>query len=368
MDNQSKNKYSLSIFFPFYNEEENIRSALEQTISTLEGLEDVSEYEVIAVDDGSHDRTRAIAEDFAKENDHVRVIAHGKNFGYGKALITGISNARYDYIFFTDGDLQFDIREIRKLTAFVPEYEVVIGYRAPRRDPFMRLLNAKGWNLLNRFIFGLKIKDIDCAFKLFKRGLVQNMTLMTGGAMLSAELLIRIERKGTKIKEVPVTHLPRTRGSPTGAKLSVIARAFKELWWLYRNTDLGNTFPLQAIMFAIVGVMNTAVDVIVYYLLTRHAAFFSSHLITARVISFTLGSFCSFILNRWWTFGKRGAVRVAELARFYTTVVTSLVIGVGSMYLFIKIFDFHDLVAVGLSVIITFVWNFTFSKLWVFKK
>lgn len=362
------NKYSLSVFLPFYNEEENIRSALEQTVATLEGIEEISEYEIIVVDDGSCDRTRQIAEDVAKENDRIRLVAHNGNLGYGEALISGIRAARYDYVFFTDGDLQFDISELRKLTVHIPRHEVVIGYRAHRRDPFIRLLNAKGWNLLNRLFFGLKIKDIDCAFKLFKRELVQNMTLVSGGAMLSAELLIRIQQKGVEIKEVPVTHLPREKGSPTGAKPSVIARAFKELWWIYRNTDLGNVSYIQIARFMMVGIVNTIVDVVVYYFLTRYTTFFPAHITSTRIISFLSGSVCSFVLNRVWTFEKRGAVGAFEFVKFYTTVGTSLVIGVASMQLFMKVFYLYDLIALGFSVIVTFVWSFTVSKLWVFKK
>ena len=367
-DDKVPNKYSLSVFLPFYNEEGNIRSALDQTVAVLGRMKEISEYEIIVVDDGSHDRTRQVAEELVKENDHIRLIVHNGNLGYGQALVSGIRAARYDYIFFTDGDLQFDIGELRKLTAYIPEHEVVIGYRAHRRDPFMRLLNAKGWNFLNRLFFGLKVKDIDCAFKLFRRELVQNMTSVSGGAMLSAELLIRIQRKGIEIKEIPVTHLPRKKGSPTGAKVGVIVRAFGELWWLYRNTNLGNPSFLQAIRFITVGIMNTVVDVIVYYFLTRYTTFFPAHITSTRIISFLSGSVCSFVLNRVWTFEKRGAVGAFEFVKFYVTIGASLIIGVASMQLFIKVFHLYDLIALGFSVIITFAWNFTISKLWVFKK
>src|SRR4029077_5194980 len=138
--------------------------------------------------------------------------------GYGAALKTGMREAAMDYVFFTDADLQFDILELQNLLVHVSQYPVVIGYRAPRKDPFMRLLNARGWKLLNRLPFGLKVRDIDCAFKLFKRSELQCLRLRSQGAMISAETLIRPSRKKVAIKEVPVSHLPRVAGSPTGAK------------------------------------------------------------------------------------------------------------------------------------------------------
>ncbi len=362
----ASNKYSISVFLPFFNEEGNIRSAISQTIETLENMENISDYEVIAVDDGSHDKTREIAEEMARENAKIRIVGHKKNLGYGQAVKSGIANAHFEYVFFTDGDLQFDIGEIKKLTGYVPEYDVVIGYRHNRQDPFVRLLNAKVWNMLNGLVFGLKAKDIDCAFKLFKREAIADIALISSGAMLSAELLIRLQNAGVKIKEVPVTHLPRKKGSPTGAKLSVIMKALSEFWFLYRNTEFSNASTFQVIKFMAVGVANTAVDFVVYYLLTRHTEFFAFHVATTRVLSFLSGSICSFILNRIWTFGKRDRVRTKEVVRFYITVLTSLVIGVVSMQLFISVFHLYDLLALGISLLFTFIWNFCISKLWVF--
>jgi glycosyltransferase involved in cell wall biosynthesis len=227
---------SLSIFFPAYNEEDNIAEAVRQAEEAVKGITDT--YEIIIVDDGSKDKTGQIADSLAKENPHIKVIHHSPNQGYGGAVWSGIQAAKYEYVFFTDADLQFDVRELSKLIEFIPRYEVVLGYRAKRKDPFMRLLNAKGWNILNRLLFGLRVKDIDCAFKLFKRDVVKDLPVKSRGAMLSAEMLIRLERKGVIFREVPVTHLPRLKGSPTGAKPAVILRAFKEMMLVY-NSDLG---------------------------------------------------------------------------------------------------------------------------------
>jgi hypothetical protein len=133
------------------------------------------------------------------------------------------------------------LEELKDLVQYVPDHDVVIGYRAKRRDPLMRLLNAKGWNILNRMLFGLRVRDIDCAFKLFKRDLVKDLPVKARGAMLSAEFLIRLQRRGIIFKEIPVTHLPRLKGSPTGAKPAVIIRAFKEMLQIYNN-ELGDAF------------------------------------------------------------------------------------------------------------------------------
>src|SRR3989344_1765246 len=232
-----KRNISLSIFFPTYNEEDSILRTVLEAEAVVKNITDT--YEIIIVDDGSVDRTPQIAERLAAENAKVRVVRHYRNQGYGAALWSGLQASRYEHVFFTDADLQFNVSELTKLTDFVPEYEAVLGYRAPRHDSFMRLLNAWGWNKLNWLLFGLKVNDIDCAFKLFKRTTVASLPLKARGAMISAEMLILLLRKGVAWKEVPVTHLPRKAGVATGAKISVIIRAFRELFAMYRS-DVGN--------------------------------------------------------------------------------------------------------------------------------
>ena len=281
-----KNKYSLSVFLPFYNEEKNINLAIERAVLALENMKRISDYEIIIVDDGSSDSTKKIAENIVKKNKKIKLVSHSKNLGYGNALLSGIKAARYDYVFFTDGDLQFNINEISKLFEYIPEYKAVVGYRHPRKDSFMRIVNAKIWNIANRCVFGLKIKDIDCAFKLFERKTVTGLNLSSGGAMVSAEMLIRLQRLGIKIKEVPITHFYRKNGAPTGAKPAVIIRALKEFTWLYLNTELGNKTYIQAFKFMCVGVINTLADIVVYFVLTRGTVLFASHISMARIVSF----------------------------------------------------------------------------------
>lgn len=224
---------SISIFFPAYNEGENIERAIKTAKAVIQKITD--QYEIVVVNDGSRDNTGEIIDRLATEDIRIRAIHHKKNLGYGDALWTGIQNAKNEWFFFTDADLQFDFDEINKLIEYIPEYKVILGYRAPRKDSFMRLVNAWGWNLLVRLLFGLKVRDIDCAFKLFDRKIVASLPLLTRGATMSAEILIRLMKNGEKWIEVPVSHFPRKFGSPTGAKISVIARAFRELFKLYKK-------------------------------------------------------------------------------------------------------------------------------------
>jgi glycosyltransferase involved in cell wall biosynthesis len=226
---------SISLFFPAYNEEKNIGESITKALDVLKQI--TSTYEIIVVNDGSKDNTSIVVNEFAKNNSNVRLIEHQKNKGYGEGLKSGISAARYEYIFFTDSDLQFDLNELKIFIGYVPEYDMVVGYRKNRSDHIIRLVNAKLWNVANRILFGLKIRDMDCAFKLFRRDLAQNISLTTGGAMTSVEIFIKFKDLGAKIKELPVTHLPRKAGFQTGANLNVILRAFNEMFkvFLVRN-------------------------------------------------------------------------------------------------------------------------------------
>ncbi len=356
---------SLSLFFPAYNEEDNIEQSVMQADAILKEV--AKTYEIIVVNDGSKDKTGPIADQLSKKNSHVRVVHHPKNQGYGAAVYSGLHAARYDYVFFTDADLQFNLHELKQLTKYVPEYQAVLGYRAKRRDPFMRLANAKGWNALNRALFGLRVKDIDCAFKLLDRNIVKDLPIKSRGAMVSAELLIRLQRMGVRFKEVPVTHLPRRQGSPTGARPDVIMRAFRELFSMYRG-ELGNVTHREAVKFAIVGGVNTVIDIILYFLLTRFIAFFGDHLLVAKAFSFGTASISSFIANRRWTFRRKSPLHFMEIVRFYTTVAIAVVINVACLSIFLRLYRAYDLPAVITATFFTFAWNFFVSKFWVFRQ
>lgn len=221
---------SLSIFMPCYNEEANVervaRAALEAGGRVTDDLE------VIIVNDGSRDRTGEIADRLAGEDARVRAVHNVPNQGYGGAVVRGLAEARKEWIFFTDGDGQFDMNEIPLLVALLERCDVAVGYRLKRADPWIRKVNAWAWCSLVRALFGLKVRDIDCAFKLLPRRLMSEIRLESRGALISTELLARAARAGFRIEEVGVHHYPRVAGSQTGANFRVILRAFRELFKL----------------------------------------------------------------------------------------------------------------------------------------
>jgi len=234
MKNQgAEMELKISAFFPAHNEEANVESLTRKLSNVLSEL--CSDYEVIIVNDGSTDRTKELSEALVKENPHVRLVNHEVNKGYGAALKSGFYSCRFDWIFFTDGDNQFDAAEISKLAELAGENDFVAGFRMNRKDPFHRKLNAKMWGMLVNMLFRLNIKDVDCAFKLMKKEIVDKEKLVADGAMISTELLARAKKGGYKIAQVGVNHYPRTAGQQSGAKLSVILKAFVELFRLYRK-------------------------------------------------------------------------------------------------------------------------------------
>jgi len=224
---------------PAYNEEANVGEMIEDSISIISKVTD--DYEVIAVDDGSADGTARVIQEKAEIYPQVRLVQHEVNLGYGAAVYDGFAAATKELIFFTDGDRQFVLDEINKLLPLIEEADMVVGYRAPREDPPLRVLYGKGWSMLVTLLFGYTARDIDCAFKLFKREIITDIgdQIESRGATFSAEWLVRTKRAGYRIVEVPVTHLPRVAGAQTGARLDVITRAFKELarfrWTLWRE-------------------------------------------------------------------------------------------------------------------------------------
>jgi glycosyltransferase involved in cell wall biosynthesis len=218
---------AISAVLPAYNEEAIIADTARTMASVLADL--VDDYEVIVVNDGSRDATAARVEAVNAENPRVRLISHAVNRGYGSALATGFSGATKELIFLTDGDKQFDVRELASFLPLIEGIDLVIGFRHPRRDPFMRRLNGWGWSRLVNLLFGYTARDVDCAFKLFRRQVWQTIHVESGGATFSAEFLIKARRAGFLIREQHVTHLPRTAGRATGARPDVILRAFRDL-------------------------------------------------------------------------------------------------------------------------------------------
>lgn len=225
---------SLTVFFPCYNEEANVRRVTEAALNMAKRV--ARRYEVIIVNDGSRDRTGEIADALATEHpDHVRAAHNNPNRGYGGALQRGFREARYDWIFYTDGDGQFDFEEIDKLIPLLQRYDIASAYRMDRQDPWMRKLNAACWGTLVRMLFRMNVRDIDCAFKIYPKRFIDAVELKSEGALIDTEMLARALRAGLTVGQVGVHHYPRTAGEQTGAKLSVILRAFRELLRLRRH-------------------------------------------------------------------------------------------------------------------------------------
>ena len=231
---------ALSVFFPCYNEEQNVEQLVNEALQALNGL--VQQYEILIINDGSSDNTGSIANALQQKHDTVRVIHHETNKGYGAALISGFRNARYEYVFFTDGDNQFYMREIKLLLKEIGGADGVLGFRKNRKDPWHRIWYSRSWNMLVRIMFGLRVKDLNCAFKIIKKHYLDKIILNSSGAMITAEFLIRLKIAGARFKEVGVTHRPRTFGTQTGGNPKVILRAFRELFKLRRELKPQNNF------------------------------------------------------------------------------------------------------------------------------
>lgn len=221
---------SISVCMPAYNEEPNLPGMIKDVVDVMRTR--TTDFEIVVTNDGSKDRTGAVLQELAQQYPQLRPVDHPVNQGYGAAVYTAITHASKDLIFFTDSDRQFRLDEIDRLLPYIGEADMVVGFRAPRRDPPLRVLFGKGWSGLVTVLFGYTARDIDCAFKLFRRQVIETVGphIQSRGATFSAEFLVRTKRAGFTIKEVPVSHLPRTAGSPTGAKPHVILRAFRELW------------------------------------------------------------------------------------------------------------------------------------------
>ncbi len=234
MADESKSKGSgvvqeLSVVLPAFNEEANIEAVVRNCVAYL--AQRIPNYELLVVNDGSHDRTGEILDRLVGEFATLRPLHHPQNRGYGAALRTGFGAAAKRFVFYMDGDGQFDIRDLDKLLPLVTDDDhIVTGFRIERRDPFMRRLNAKLFgNFLVRVMLGVRVRDLNCAFKLIPKKVFDRIALESTGALINAELYGRAVRRGFRIKEVGVHHYPRTAGVQTGAHLSVILRAFYDL-------------------------------------------------------------------------------------------------------------------------------------------
>ncbi len=219
---------SLSIFFPAFNEEANIKTTVARALEIAPKI--ASKFEILVIDDGSRDKTAKVVGDIAEIEKTVRLISHHKNLGYGAALKSGFYSSKFDYIVYMDSDGQYDFEDITKMIEKIKDADIVAGFRIKRADNFNRVVYAKLWNLLLKALFGISVRDIDCGFKLIKRKVLDSISrLESNGATISAELLTKAKKKGFKIDQVGLIHKPRVFGVNTHGNPLHIFRAFYDI-------------------------------------------------------------------------------------------------------------------------------------------
>ena len=226
----------LSVFFPAYNEEKNIKNTVEKAIKVLNKVAQV--WEIIIVNDGSKDKTGVIADELAKADNRIRVIHHSPNRGYGAALKSGFYNSKYPWIVFTDSDGKFNFSQLPNFINKQKETgaDLVVGYYIKRAVPFYRKLNTFLWQVVVRVLFNLKVRDIDCGFKLISKSVIDSIPKLESerGAFISSEFLIKAQKSGFKIVEIGAKHYRATRPG-TGSKLNVIIKSFIDLFKLWKK-------------------------------------------------------------------------------------------------------------------------------------
>lgn len=225
----------ISVFFPAYNEEKNIKNTVLDAKSILEKLAD--KWEIIIVDDGSKDKTGEISKKLTEGDKRISLITHSPNKGYGEALKRGFYSSKYSWIATVDSDGQFDFSEIEKLYDKSAFSDVVIGFRLDRKDPLIRNVFGWGWTMLTNILLGIRVRDVDCAFKLVSKRVIDKIPHLesTRGGMISPELLTKAKKSGFIISEVGVHHFPRKEGHQTGADIKVILKSFIDLLKLWRK-------------------------------------------------------------------------------------------------------------------------------------
>ena len=222
----------LSLFFPVFNEEKNLpllHRNVRRVVAELRRDQLVGEHETIYIDDGSSDGSAAVLDGIAARDSRVRVIRSEENRGYGHAVNLGIRIAAMEHVFFSDSDNQFALEDIRLLLQALDGVDFVIGHRQRRRDPAHRRLYAELFRRLVYLRFGTLFRDVNCAFKLFRRSALRDIELTSEGALINAELMTTLIRRGHRFAEVPVRHFPRRYGRQGGGDLRVILMMLKEI-------------------------------------------------------------------------------------------------------------------------------------------
>ncbi len=221
----------ITLVIPAYNEAEVIARAVREAETAL--TTQFARFEIVVVDDGSHDSTAEEVRRVLPESPHTRLIPHRLNRGYGAALRTGFEGARYELVAFTDADCQFDLTDLTTLVELAKETPVVVGYRTDRKDPWRRRILSRGYNLMARALCGTRVRDVDCALKVFWRDALPPLLPESRGFFVNTEMLTRARQVGLAVKEVPVTHRPRAGGTSKVSLREVPRTAARLLcfWW-----------------------------------------------------------------------------------------------------------------------------------------
>lgn len=265
---------SLSLVLPAYNEAENIEIVIRRALEVLP--RHVDRFEIIPVNDGSRDQTGAIIDRIAASDNRVKPVHHASNRFYGGALRSGFKASTGDFVMFMDSDRQFDIGDIQRLAPFVPTHDVVAGFRMERSDPIHRRINAEVFNLAVRILFGVHMRDLDCAFKVFRGEQLRALELTTSGALINAEIQAKLRRQGVTVQQVGVPHYPRVAGTPTGGNIKVILKAMAETiqLWLHMHrykppANATNPRPYYALGDTLLGIGLGAAAAVVTRLVKR---------------------------------------------------------------------------------------------------
>jgi len=202
----------ISLFFPAYNDENTIGSLVDRALKLLPTI--TQDYEIIVINDGSTDGTKDLLESLAQDSPNVKVIHHSQNLGYGAALRSGFQNATKDLVFYTDGDGQYDVGELKNLLPLMTgDCDVVNGYKIKRSDSACRIFVGKLYNRLARLFFRLRIRDVDCDFRLLRRNAIQSIQMVSSSGVICVEMIFKLQRQGCTFVEAPVHHYPRLHGS-----------------------------------------------------------------------------------------------------------------------------------------------------------
>jgi len=232
--------FSLSVFFPAYNDAPSLPRLLARSFEVLEAT--ARDFEVIVVNDGSHDNTGDVLLDLQKKfGERLRIITHPENRGYGGALRSGFAAATKDLVFYTDGDGQYDVGELPKLLAALkPDIGLVNGYKLERNDPAHRIWIGSTYNTFAKAVFGIRIRDIDCDFRLIRRELVEDIRLTSTSGTICVELVRKLELTGCGVAEVGVHHYARLHGRSQFFRVKSLATTaiqISRLWWRLNVLD-----------------------------------------------------------------------------------------------------------------------------------